>query len=117
MKKILGLLLLVAPTIALAQDSRPRMLMTAAPCDQIDKIFSTVFNYQEQLLFIGQGMTFAPSGTPYNGGLFFFTNQDTGTFSVVQVFADGVACMIMNGTQFEPYSGEQPEYQPPGVQQ
>ena len=83
MKKILSLLLFV-PMIAWAQDNNQQQmpgslgLTTVAPCD------------------------------PVTGGLFIFVNQDKGTFSIVQVFNDGVACMLANGRQFTPYGGPQP---------
>lgn len=78
------------------------------PCDRADKMFAVVKKYKEHLLFVGQGMTFGIQGQPYNGAMMFFTNQETGSWTVLQVYKDGMACMIMNGTKFEPYSGDQP---------
>ena len=83
-------------------------LYTMAPCDKVDTMFDLVSEkYNEELLFIGNGMIFSPQQMPYRGGMFFFTNQETGSFSIVQVFQDGMACMIMNGRNFAPYSGPQ----------
>ena len=111
MKKILGLLLVV-PTIALAQTTEPQQLptyFTRMPCDSAPKMIRLVADqYKEELLFIGNGMTFeARTGSPVTGGMMFFTNQDTGSFSIIQVFADGIGCMVMNGTSFEPWTGKQ----------
>ena len=78
------------------------------PCDRADKMFETLRKYEEHLLFVGKGMTFGIQGQPYNGGMMFFTNQDTGSWTMLQVYKDGMACMIMNGTEFNPYSGDQP---------
>ena len=78
------------------------------PCDRADKMFEVLKKYKEHLLFVGKGMTFGIQGQPYNGGMMFFTNQDTGSWTVLQIYGDGMACMIMNGTEFNPYSGDQP---------
>jgi len=85
-----------------------KLYMIRSLCDPIKKLADIVSKYDEQLLFQGDLMTFAAqSGQPYQGGLMFFTNQDTGTFTVAQVFADGTACVIGNGRNFEPYTGPQ----------
>ena len=69
----------------------------------------TIKNYKEELLFSGTGLTFgAGAEQPYRGGMFFFVNQETGSWTLLQTFSDGMACMIMNGKNFQPYSGEQP---------
>lgn len=78
------------------------------PCDRADKMFETIKRYEEHLLFTGEGLTFGLQGQPYNGGMFFFTNQETGSWTILQVFKDGMACMIFNGKNFAPYSGDQP---------
>ena len=63
--------------------------------------------YKEELLFTGNGMTFsAKTGQPFRGGMMFFVNQDTGTWSMLQLFGDGMSCMIMNGRDFEPFAGK-----------
>lgn len=87
---------------------RPGMTyITRNPCDNvIDMTTLITEKYKEKLLFTGLGGTFdGPSGALKRGGLMFFTNQDTGTFTIVQVFSDGISCMLMNGNQFSPYSG------------
>ena len=38
----------------------------------------------------------------------FFVNQETGTWTVLQAYGDGMACMIFNGKDFTSYSGDQP---------
>jgi len=98
-------------SLAQAQESkRPEgekpTIFTRAPCDQLPNMINTIAKYKEDLLFIGDGMTFsAQTGRPNNGGMMFFVNQDTGTWSMLQLFADGMSCMIMNGRAFEPYTG------------
>jgi hypothetical protein len=44
----------------------------------------------------------------YNGGMFFFVNQETGSFSIINVYSDGMACLMQSGTGFAPYTGAQP---------
>ncbi len=85
-------------------------LMLRQPCDRAELMFETLKNYKEHLLFMGEGMTFGIRGNPYNGAMMFFTNQDTGSWTVLQVYADGMACMIFNGKKFKPYGGDQPDY-------
>lgn len=108
MKKILGLLLLVVVPLT-AQAQGKTGLYTMAPCDTVDAMFDLISKkYEEELLFTGNGMIFSPQQQPYTGGMFFFTNQEKGSYSVVKVFGDGMACMITNGRQFTPYTGPQP---------
>ena len=99
MKKILGLLLLVVVPLT-AQAQGKTGLYTMAPCDTVDAMFDLISKkYDEELLFTGTGMVFSPQQQPYTGGMFFFTNQEKGSYSVVKVFGDGMACMITNGRQ------------------
>jgi hypothetical protein len=84
-----------------------------APCGAVTDMTNTIKKYREEMLFHGTGLTFSPQNQVYNGGMFFFTNQKTGSWTILQVFPDGMACMIMNGKNFQPYTGAQPY----GVQQ
>ena len=99
--------------VAYAQDGKKPIgdiptIFTRMPCDTIQKMTETIGKYNEPLLFIGNGLTFsANTGQPQRGGMAFYVNQDTGTWTALQLFKDGMACMIMNGTNFEPYIGEQ----------
>lgn len=90
-----------------AQEQDLRYFQTSS-CDVAPKMIDLITTkYGESLLFVGNGMTFeARSGSAMTGGLMFYTNQDTGTFSILQVFADGVACMIMTGKDFQPWMGD-----------
>lgn len=97
-------------TTALAQSKEPQgekpTMFTRSPCDPLPKMVETIETYGEELLFTGNGMTFsAQTGQPFIGGMMFFVNQDKGTWSVVQLFKDGMACMVMNGRDFTPYTG------------
>ena len=90
------------------QTKQSPAVMIRQPCDRADKMFETLRKYEEHLLFVGKGMTFGIQGQPYNGGMMFFTNQDTGSWTILQIYGDGMACMIMNGKNFQPYIGDQP---------
>lgn len=80
------------------------------PCGRADKMFETIKRYEELMLFTGEGLTFGVQNQVYNGQMFFFVNQNTGSWTVLQVYKNGMACMIFNGKNFEPYSGKQPDY-------
>lgn len=107
MKRLIPILLLVASCVpAHAQDAKK--FFVQQPCAPFPQMFQTVANYGEQMLFTGSGLQFgAQDGQPFTGGSFFFVNQDTGTWSHIMVYGDGMGCMISNGTNFEPYTGTQ----------
>ena len=91
------------------EQTQQMSLLLRAPCATFVEMTNTIKKYKEELLFSGTGLTFsAQTGQPYNGGMFFFTNQDTGSWTLLQAFGDGMACMIMNGRNFQPYVGDQP---------
>ena len=95
----------VQPKLPL-QDSQNRMLLLRAPCAPFTEMIATVKKYDEKLLFTANGLTFsAQLGTPYSGGLFFYVNQEIGSYTILQVFADGMACMLVNGRNFDPFTG------------
>jgi len=88
------------------EDPTQKRFITTQPCDLFPKMLEIVKGYKEDLLFTGEGMSFAASnGQGYMGGMMFFTNQDTGTWSMLQVYGDGTACLVMNGRKFAPYGG------------
>lgn len=94
---------------AIAQETQPKFLPLRAPCENLVNMANTVATYGEELLFIGQGMSFSgPTGQPFTGGMMFFVNQETGTWTMLQLFGDGMACILFNGGEFVPYTGPQP---------
>lgn len=92
------------------QTQQSPAVMLKQPCDRADKMFEVLKQYKEFLLFTGEGMTFGTQGQPYNGAMMFFTNQNTGSWTLLHVYKDGMACMITNGKKFQPYTGDQPNY-------
>ena len=112
MKKILSLLLLV-PTLAEAQETDPnsqaKMFIARQPCGPFMDVLKTPEKWKEGMLFTGDGVSFdARTGQAYQSGAFFFVNQETGTWSLVNVYGDGMACMVQTGRNFQPYVGGQP---------
>ena len=79
-----------------------------APCGKFEEMTATIKKYNEELLFHGTGLTFSPQNQTYNGVMMFFTNQSKGSWTILQVFPDGMACMVFNGNNFQPYTGDQP---------
>jgi hypothetical protein len=105
---ILSIVFVLAASSVVAQQ-QPKTFRTQQPCNTFNEIIRTVQEYGEELLFTGTGMTIGESGQPFTGGAFFFVNQDSGTWSLVSVYADGMACIVSNGTDFEPYTGPRRE--------
>lgn len=104
------ILCLTAPIVS-AQDQQAKTFYTKQPCDTWEKMLSMPAKYKEEMLFTGNAMQFsAVNGQPYTGGMFFFTNQNTGSWTMLMVYGDGMACMVANGKQFAPYSGKQPDF-------
>ena len=103
----LFVLLAVFGGSASAQEQQPKILPLQAQCDSVDKMLPVMKQYNEELLFIGEGMTFSfGTGDPYRGGMMFYVNQDTGSWSMIQMFGDGVLCLLFNGGKFQPWMGE-----------
>jgi len=101
----------IVANIASAQDQQLKKLTARTfyakqPCDVLPNMLEVVRGYKEELLFLGEGMSVAAqSGQAFMGGMMFFTNQTTGTWSMLQIYGDGVACLVLNGRDFAPYSG------------
>jgi hypothetical protein len=103
---ILASVLMIPANLALAQQSTAKVFIAKQPCDVLPKIIEVVKGYKEDLLFMGKGMSFAAqSSKSFMGGMMFFTNQDTGTWSMLQLYGDCTACLVMNGKDFAPYGG------------
>jgi hypothetical protein len=86
-----------------AQENNTKFFSPTQICIPFDLAIATAAEYGEQLLFTGVGAQFY-QGIPINGGMFFFVNQETGTWSLVNVYGDGYACLINAGSEFAPYT-------------
>ena len=95
----------MSPALA-QQQNTAKTFITKQPCDELSKMMDVIKGYNEDLLFLGEGMSFAAqSGQGFMGGMMFFTNQETGTWSMLQMYGDGTACLVINGRNFAPYGG------------
>lgn len=120
MKILLALILIALPTISFTKDnliplqsgpsSTAKQLFTKQHCDKVFVVFDIIKRYEEKLLFSGEAMTIVANGQSVKGVMMFFTNQKTGSWSMISQYPDGMACLIANGLGFEPYSGINPNY-------
>ena len=79
----LGLLVLVPPANSQSQD---KMFITTQFCGPWEDVMDTPKKYKEGMLFSGTGVQFSTSnGQPFTGGMFFFVNQETGTYSIINI--------------------------------
>ena len=106
-----ALLVCFAALVGSAQaQQQDKLMMTRAPCAPFADMMKTASKYGEEPLFIGtSGSTFdARTGQEYVGGMFFVVNQESEkrSWTMFQVFADGMTSMVFNGYGFQPYMGE-----------
>jgi hypothetical protein len=102
-------LALVAGT-SIAQDTEPTRttFLSVNFCSDYDTIVVDLLNnYNETLLFHGEGVTTHMNVNDVSTDLVshtqVFVNQTTGTWSLVQVYNGGITCYLTGGTRFEPY--------------
>ena len=79
-----------------------------APCGSSKGLYELLAQREEYLLFTGKGAVFGMDGRAYGGGMLMFSNQTTGTWTLVQQMSKGFACMITSGENFTPYTGPIP---------
>ena len=109
MSSIVEVFLLTSQSLS---QSRDKTFVVTQFCAPFAEMFETPKKYKEDMLFLGNGMQLsAADGKMYTGGMFFFVNQETGTYSIINVYGDGIACMMQTGRNFEPYSGPNPDYE------
>ena len=78
------------------------------PCGPSEGLYQPLAQREEYLLFTGTGAVFGVEGRAYGGGMLMFSNQTTGTWTLVQQMSKGFACMITSGENFRPYTGPIP---------
>lgn len=84
-----------------------KTLFTMIQCDGVsNNILDMVTKkYGESILARSNGLIAdAQTGRFHWGEMFLTVNPDSRSWSLVGVFADGTACMIVNGRDFLPYS-------------
>jgi hypothetical protein len=89
-------------TGAVAQEATP--FMSYQNCGSFQVLADETAKYQEKMLFTGSILQQHISRQPVKGQMAFTVNQDTGSWTLVHLFPNGVACMVANGSDFEPYT-------------
>jgi hypothetical protein len=90
-------------TGAVAQEATP--FMSYQNCASFQVLADQTVRYEEKMLFTGLILQQHISRQPVEGQMAFTVNQDTGSWTLIHLFPNGVACMVANGTKFEPYIG------------
>lgn len=100
---VLSTVFVLTASLAFSQDLN---FAASQPCGSVENVFEMIYSqYGETPLFTGVGIQISASnGQPYSGNTMFFVNQDTGSWTHIVVYGDGNACMLANGSKFEPYS-------------
>jgi hypothetical protein len=104
MKWLVTAVLCVLTIPAYAQDSR-KIFVVSQPCGPAAGMANTIINnHNEQPLFIAKGNQLSSTDSEwYSSSMMYFVNQDSGTWTLVSLYADGVSCIVASGTGFEPY--------------
>lgn len=108
MKGILAsIIVTLLPGIVTAQQMEKQYITTHF-CGPFAEVIQTPDTYGETLLFTSNGITFSTTAQnqPAQSGAFFFVNQATGTWTLINVYGDGMACLAQAGSEFEPYVGK-----------
>ena len=115
MKKIISisiLALLLCSSMLVAQSRELMKLQINIPCDKTEDLYNVLNNYGMQLLALGQGVMniqVDANTTVLGDGLVeFFVNQETGSYGIVITNPNGISCMALAGSSFEPYAGKRP---------
>ena len=101
--KIIAVLTLIL--LALPAHASSRKMMTVQECDEVKALTQrAVVNWGEKPLIQSIGVQFGPDNSKYQSSMMYFVNQDTGTWSLLALYPDNIACIIAAGTKFSPYS-------------
>lgn len=100
------ILCLAAPIVSAQEPPKELRFFAMQSCDNPLTMTDLIMRkYGEQPLFRGQGMQFHWNGQMYTSDMMYFVNQESGSWSLVALYKDGMACMVANGRNFEPYNG------------
>lgn len=111
MKEILfSVALILAAGTSSAQIAEPTRTTSWSVnfCSDYDTIVMDLMNnYNEKLLFHGDGITTHIDNNGISVDIVshtqMFVNQNTGTWSLIQVYNGGNTCYVTGGARFEPY--------------
>lgn len=73
-------------------------------CETLPYMADQVKQYGETILFNGKILQQHVSGQFVKTEFVFSTNQETGSWTLVSLFPNGWACMVANGSDFEPFT-------------
>lgn len=90
-------------TVANGQDIRD--FYTVQPCAPLMQMIIETTALGEEPLFEGSSVQFHYTEQAVDGYMVFSVNQATGTWTMLTVYGDGMACMTASGENFQPYSG------------
>ena len=101
--KIIAVLTLVL--IALPAHAASKKMIAVQECDHVKALTQrVVVNWGEKPLIQSQGIQFGPDNSKYESSMMYFVNQSTGTWSLLALYPQNMACVIAAGTKFTPYS-------------
>lgn len=98
-------------TSSIAQEipDNKKRIIHSMPCDSRANMYALIAKYREGMLFWGTGLINEfTTGQWYEGNTQVFVNQETGNFTIIVNWPDGISCLLMNGKQFTPYAGLNP---------
>lgn len=78
-------------------------MYTLQQCKPLMELAQDLGVYGEDVLFVGNTVQQHISGAYFDGYMLFQVNQETGTWSMVTLFTDGMACVTAVGENFQPY--------------
>lgn len=72
-------------------------------CKTATEAFETVATYSEKLLFTSDALQMNVDGNVYGGAGMFFTNQESGTWTMLMYYDENTVCIVAVGENFSPY--------------
>lgn len=112
MKKIIAFVMML-PFLVTSAIAAPEWVNKPIQCGSIDEVDKIVYNLGEEFLLRGVGTSYNQSLQPNLVIIGVYANLDTGTFTVVEVFAGGKeACIISFGDNLK-FDLEEPILQIP----
>lgn len=93
--------ILLASTVSAQEEVPP--FISSQPCAPIQEFVFQTQQYEEETLFKGMTLQRHISGQSVWSSMVFTVNQDTGTWSLISLYDNGYACLVANGSKFEPF--------------
>ena len=113
MKKII-IFIMMLPFLVTSAFAAPHWVNKPIQCGTINDLDALIYDMQEEFLLRGVGTIYNQDHEPGLGIIGVYGNTDTGTFTIIEVFAGGTeACVIAFGNKLkfdlEDYILETPE--------